>query len=163
MTRANEQSGMVAPKFFVNGGLLFGVSGVVRAMDIIETTRFPPYDGTDPRKWLIMSLVPVLRAAFEDEPGMVSDDGQMDGFGILVVVGGQAFGFDSRLSPGQTTDGIYTMGSGGDYARGALFAGATVMEALHAASAIDPYTGGALMVTSASKYLEAHADDEVPL
>lgn len=153
MTRANEVSQLVQPKMFVNNGIIFGVSGILRAGDILETMGFPPYESGDPRHWIIKEFIPELKASLADEPMLVDEEGRMEGWGFMMVVAGQAYQIDSVFNPSQAVDGIYTMCSGGDYARGALFAGATIMEALHVAGQIDPYTGGAMTVCKASKYL----------
>lgn len=156
MTRANEVSQQVAPKMFVNNGVIYGVAGLNRARDVMETANFPDYDGSDPRLWLIREWVPNAKALLEENPALADEEGSVE-FSVLMVVGGQVFQMDSLFNPTQSTVGIYTMGSGGDYARGALFAGATLMDALHVAADIDPYTGGALTVCKASKFLEAQA------
>jgi ATP-dependent protease HslVU (ClpYQ), peptidase subunit len=155
MTITNEALSLVTPKVFVNNGIIFGVSGTLRASDILETMGFPPFEGGNPRLWAIKEFVPELRAAIADESFLTDDDGCLEGWGFFMVVDGQVLQCDSVFNIRQNTEGIYTTGSGGDYARGALYAGATIMEALHVAARIDPYTGGALTVCKASKYLEA--------
>lgn len=158
LTRSNEKHGLVSPKMFVNGGLVFGVSGTLRAADILETMDIPEYDGSDPRHWLIKEFTPVLREALSKEPALLTEEGSMEGWGFMVVINGQAFHFDSVFSPTQQVDGTYTMGSGGDYARGALANGASVAGALEVAASIDPYTGGAMTICLASEYLEANGE-----
>lgn len=158
MTRANEVSFLKTPKMFVNGDVIYGVTGILRAGDLIETAEFPPYDGSDPRKWIIREMVPELKALFRDEPVLLNEEGAMNEWGLMMIVDGEAFLLDSLFNPTQSIEGIYTMGSGGDYARGALFAGTSVMGALVVAASIDPYTGGALTTCLASKFLEANSE-----
>lgn len=161
MTRANEATSLVAPKVFVNGGLVLGVTGLTRAVDLLETTEFSAYDpALSPRHWLIKVFTPALQEALAAQPYLMSDEGTLEGWGFMVVVAGQAFQFDSMYNPAQNSDGLYTMGSGGDYARGALAVGASVLEALEAAARVDPYTGGKLTVTLASEYLASNGEHE---
>lgn len=161
-TRDNEQSSMVRPKFVVNNGIVFGVTGTTRASDILETMEVPEYEGGNKRKWVIRELVPVLRANLANEKALVNPDDESVNFGVLVVVDGEVFLLDALMSPLQTVEGIYTLGSGGDYARGALYwvrdkyralDEEDVLDALHVASQIDPYTGGARIVTRARSYV----------
>ena len=159
LTRSNEKHSLTAPKIFVNGGLILGVTGVSRASDILETTEFPTYDPTlSPRHWLIKVFTPILQEALAAQPYLMTDEGLLEGWGFAVVVEGQVFQFDSMYNPAQQADGLYTMGSGGDYARGALCAGASVAQALEVAASIDPYTGGTLTTCLASTYLAANGE-----
>lgn len=170
VTDGNEQTSMRVPKVIVNNGTIFAVAGRMRAIDLMATAPFPEWDGTDPRLWLIRHVDPVLRTALSHPPSFFDEEGAVSSVGLLAVVNGQAFEYDSALSPYQSSEGIYTIGSGGQYARGALYANRLagrsigvhnmaldeddVMDALRAAAAIDTYTGGALCVTKASKYKE---------
>lgn len=160
-TFGNEQNTMINPKGVVNNGVLFLVGGSTAAIDQVEQLEFPSYDGTDPRKWIARVLSPALRQMIEDNEFLLDSKGRPE-IGVLVVVTGQAFELDTVFSPGQNTSGIYTLGTGGDYALGALYvlkaAGITeddLMLALETAAKIDAYTGGALIVGRASKYIEA--------
>lgn len=164
MTQNNEAQSLVQPKFFVNGGIIYGVSGTLRAADIIETTEFPKYDAKkypDPRKWIIKEWTPVAMDALVGNPGLLDERGVLDGWNLMMVIGNQAFKLDTLLNPSQVTEGIYTGGSGGDYAWGALLYGQqlegidefVVLDALGVAACIDPYSGGTLTVTKASNYL----------
>lgn len=158
MTNGNEQTQNVAPKFWVQDGIIYGVSGLVRAGDVIESLDFPTYDGSDPRKWIIRKWAPVYREAVENQASLWNDDkGGMRDFALFMVVGGQAFDVDGVFSPTQNSDGIYTAGSGSDFARGVLNNGGTVMEALSAAAATDAYTGGDLIAKSAKALLDESA------
>lgn len=152
MTRGNESGVLVQTKFFENGGVVMGITGGVNAIDMLQYGDLPEYEGQPARKWLVTTWVPAVWEKVRSLPGLQDDEGQVN-FGLLAVVDGEAFEFDSWLSPYQLVEGIYTSGSGADYARGALFAGADVMEALRIACRIDPYSGGPMFVTHASKYL----------
>jgi ATP-dependent protease HslVU (ClpYQ) peptidase subunit len=168
MTRGNEVSVMVQPKVVVNDGIIYGVSGTSRAIDFFKSGAFPPYnDEADIHGWIIGEWAPAVRELVGEDKTLVDpEDGRFE-FGVSMVVRGQAFGVDSVGSPWQTQEGIYTMGSGGDYARGVLYANRQaaravqdqlnendVMVALRAAAEIDPYTGGGLTVARASNLIK---------
>ena len=53
-----------------------------------------------------------------------------------------------------SVDSTYCKGSGGDYARGALAAGATTLNAINIASRYDTGTGGKAHLTTAGKALQ---------
>ena len=150
-----EKVEMVATKIWAQDGIIYGVAGMTRTADAIQALTFPVYPGGDPRQWIIKEWTPVLREAVKDDTLMFnSDEGVMESFALLMVVGGQAFDLDSTLSPTQNTRGIYTAGTGGKYARGVLLAGGTVMDALEVAEESDVYTGGTLTAKSAKALLD---------
>lgn len=161
-TQGNEQSSMVAPKVFVNNGVIYGVSGGLLVRNAFEYGEFPSYQGGDPMRWLVTKWVPVVKKMIEDEPKIGwEEDGSLP-WSALIVVGGQAFDIDLTLSPYQSQSGIYAIGSGSSYALGALYAGVDVMEALHVAAKVDAFTGGPMTVCWASKYLKAHRPVGLP-
>lgn len=161
-TSGSEQSVLVNPKGVVNNNMVFLVAGSTLGIDLVEELEIPDYDGSDPRKWMIRNVAPRLRTMFaENEENLTDGKGRVN-IGLIGVVGGQAFEFDSTFSPTQNTDGIYTQGSGANYASGALHvlkaAGITqedLLLALEAAASLDAYTGGSFTVGSARKYIES--------
>ena len=165
-TYGSEQNVMTNMKAVVNNGVLFLVGGIMAYIDLVEQLEFPAYDGSDPRKWISRELSPRLRTMAQENEDFHKGPGNW-GVGLLVVVDGQAFELDTIFSPGQNTAGIYTVGTGGDYARGALyqtkrvitgsFTQADVIRALEVAASIDAYTGGALIAGSAKKFIESEA------
>lgn len=157
LTRGNEYGGMLAPKVWCRDGIVFAVSGSARFMDLLYAAEFPTYDGTEVRRWLIKTFVPVVQdliVASGHTAHLLEDDTALMS-GLIVVVDGTAHMFDAVLSPATTVEGVYTLGSGGDYARGALFAGADLQKALEIASAIDPYTAGKIHIASANEMIMA--------
>jgi ATP-dependent protease HslVU (ClpYQ) peptidase subunit len=148
----NEVMQLAHPKVWVSDGLIYGVSGSARFSDIMYATNFPEYDGSEPRKWLIRELVPAILRNVEasGHEAMIRDETGLISAGIFVVVDGTVYAFDGALSPTATTDGIYTTGSGGDYAKGALKHGATIYEAIEIACEVDPHSGGEIHIASAN-------------
>lgn len=169
VTRANEYYDELNPKVFVRKGVIYAVAGATRASDIINYTDFPEYDGTDARRWLVTEWIPAFRDAIAGDPALYdSEDGSMQEFGLLIVLDGEVHHFDSLLSPTTVREGIYGLGSGSDYAKGALtllhhlvpqvpFDGDDILNALEVAAAIDPYTGGTLTVTTANALIRTEA------
>ena len=160
MVTGNQAEVMVNQKVFVNRGLIYGVAGSLRALDVVQYAEFPHYDEEeelDARKWLITKWVPYVLDNFKDIPGMLTEDGELDGCSILIGTRDEVFAIDGRLSVSHTPSGVHAMGSGGDYAMGAVMAGATVIEALHIAGNFDPYSGGAYTTVTASSYLDSHS------
>lgn len=159
LTNGNEATQLIQPKVLINNGIIYGVAGVFRVADILECSDLPAYDASkypNPRHWIIKEWTPVFRDELAGEPALFGEKGEALDWRIIMVVGGRAFELDSLLNPTESMEGVYTIGSGASFARGALFAGVSVMDALHIAGRIDPFTGGAYTVATASKYLEAH-------
>jgi ATP-dependent protease HslVU (ClpYQ) peptidase subunit len=61
-------------------------------------------------------------------------------FHFLLAVNGQLFDIDQDLAVSKSADGIYAVGSGADFAIGALHAGATPLQAMEIASKVSAYT-----------------------
>ncbi len=159
MTVGNQKHDLLTPKVWCQNGLVFGVAGLLRGADVLSVTEFPDYDGSDARKWLIRYLVPVMREVLKEEQGVMGEQGNVE-LDLFVVIDGTVYEFDGMLSPVSSGDGIYTLGSGGDFARGALVAGADILRALQIAAEVDPYTGGTLTVTSANEMILRESDSE---
>lgn len=150
-----RKGNLVQDKVWAQGGVVYGFAGSMGLADIIQSLEFPVYDGTDPRLWIIKKWAPVLREATnENNFAFNGEDGLFNDFSLLMVVAGQVFDLDAVLSPSQTQDGLYVAGSGAKTALGALHAGGTVMQALEAAAATDPYTGGDLTAKSVRSILD---------
>lgn len=159
-TRDNEQGTLKAQKVWCRDGIVFAVSGSTRFMDLIYTGSFPPYDGSEARRWIITNLVPAVQELIANSGhGEILLNESSLTSGLMVVVDGQIFGMDTSLSPFQFTEGIYGMGSGADYAKGALYAGKNIEEAVGIAAILDPYTGGPINVASANELIMAEEVD----
>lgn len=144
---------MQQPKVWCTNGVIMGLAGTLRAMDVFRTLDVPEYDGSDAHSWIVVKLVPLLMAASEQFK-LLDEDGCCMEANVLVVVDGQAFTVGKSFSVYSSEEGLYTIGSGGDYAIGALKAGADVLEALTIAASVDPGTGGTLTVSKASELIK---------
>lgn len=152
-----QVSSLAQPKAFVVGGIVVGLSGTTKAMDVVRYMEAPEYDGSEPYSWLTQKFVPVLEATVEGVPGLWNEEKDAVIFSMLAAVGGKAFLFDGLLSPSNFLDVNYAVGSGAKYALGALHMGASVMDALHTAAEYDVHTGGAMSVCNASSMIGAGA------
>ena len=77
------------------------------------------------------------------------------GYGsALCSVNGRVYDLDGHCWV-RNRSGLYAVGSGSNFAMGALWAGASVQEALEIAAANDPYTGGQLFVSNDEEILDA--------
>lgn len=109
------------PKIVKVGKYLLGVRGDARAGDVLMYSWKPPlYDGTDPVKFMGKKIIPSIIAAFKANNYDFDKDGAM--FGFILAFAGNVFEIGSDMSISQNIDGIYAIGSGSDYALGALCA-----------------------------------------
>ena len=124
---------------------LIGVAGRVVALQSIQNSWNPPslpanYKGSL-YNFVITKIVPSLKM-FIDESKMFSDKEKEDGelFSILLAIKGEVFEIDDDYSVARREDGIYAIGSGADFALGALMAGAESMDAMQIAASLDVNT-----------------------
>ena len=100
---------------------------------------------------MITKFVPAMRECL-DENSYKLDGGDKDaGFDMLFAFDGELFEIDSDFSVLLNGDGIYGIGSGSPFAIGALYAGATVEQALEIAAKNDIYTSEPFQIVKQSK------------
>ena len=121
---------------------LIGVAGRVIALQAIQNSWNPPtlsgtYKGSI-YNFVITKIVPSLKM-FIDESKMFSDKEKEDGdlFSILIAIKGEVFEIDEDYSVARRSDGIYAIGSGADFALGALMAGSSTQHAMEIAASFD--------------------------
>jgi ATP-dependent protease HslVU (ClpYQ) peptidase subunit len=124
---------------------LIGVAGRVVALQAIQNSWNPPaltstYKGSI-YNFIITKIVPSLKM-FIDESKMFNDKEKEDGdlFSILIAIKGEVFEIDEDYSVARRSDGIYAIGSGADFALGALMSGASMQEAIEIAASLDVNT-----------------------
>ena len=147
-------------KVFTNGELVFGVSGAVRDGNILRFADLPQPDfnrraeGSRVDCWVTNQLIPAILTALGDQKAVDVSDGRVStSNSSLVVVAGRVYRIGHDGSWVRSTNGYYAVGSGADYALGALAAGTGLVKAIKAAAHHDPYTGGTLFKTSAKELL----------
>jgi ATP-dependent protease HslVU (ClpYQ) peptidase subunit len=149
-----------------NEDYMFGTAGDLRAVNIMEHAFTPPdasgYSGKDLDAFITTRFIPALRKCFEEHGYSASPeekDTKEAAIGhesqILAVVNGSIYELGEDYSWLKDASGLYAMGSGGDYAIGALHAMAPpkakltielakdiVKEALTIAAKLDSNSGG---------------------
>ena len=83
--------------------------------------------------------MPSLRKCLTDN-GYSFDEVGDGRFNFLIAVNGELFDIDQDLAVCKNDDGIYGVGSGAHFAIGALYAGATAMEAMEIAAKVSADT-----------------------
>jgi ATP-dependent protease HslVU (ClpYQ) peptidase subunit len=147
---------MEQPKVFRNNGAIYGVAGVallaneMRYADLPE----PPKQPANTDKWMTKELVPALRVILE-ATALKRDDNDEYELQIIVVANNRAYEIGGNTGWVRTTSGVYAIGSGCQFALGAISAGSSLPEALEIAAKHDPYTGYELTVSMASSLLAA--------
>ncbi len=169
--------GRGSAKVMKNGQYLLGAAGDVRAINILAYAFTPPKPGdlTGVRldRFMTSKFVPALRECFEDHgyAAKESKEQAQHGSVVLSIINGQIYEIGEDYAWVRDTTGIYSFGSGGDYALGAMYASAgdnvassgvtaterTVRDALHVAAKLDTGSGPPFHVTSQRAPLRAKA------
>ena len=132
-------------KIVERGKYLIGVAGRVVALQAIQNSWNPPALTASHKgsiyNFIITKVVPSLKA-FIDDSKIFSDKEKEDGdlFSILIAIKGEVFEIDQDYAIARRSDGIYAIGSGSDYALGAMMAGASGIEAITIAESLDVNT-----------------------
>ncbi len=132
-------------KIAKRGALIIAGAGEVAPCDVAQNIWVPPVfsakDKKDPYNYMVTKAMPSLRKCLVDN-GYNFDGDKKDSmrFQFLMVVGGQTFDIDEELTVIKSDDNLYSIGSGGPYALGALYAGAEPMMAMEIAAKLSAYT-----------------------
>lgn len=134
-------------KVFTNGGVTFGVSGKARTSDVLEFLDIPNRNTFDPnydvRKWVITELVPAINSGLKSVGALEEVSGVSDtGSAVIISVDGLSGYLSGDGSFVQDDSGVLGVGSGSKYALGAIYAGASLEEAVTIATKLDMYSGG---------------------
>ncbi len=112
------------------GPILFGTAGKVEHCVTLE-------------KWFMEAL---------DKPGMKHDMNQVkDAQAILLYANGGIVVYEGSLTPFEIQDKVFGIGSGAQFAIGAMLHGAKLKEAIRIASVCDAYTGMGIQYESFRK------------
>ena len=133
VTEENGRSyvlGRGSAKVVKNGKYLLGAAGDVRAINILAYAFSPPapndLTGVRLDRFITSKFVPELRSCFEDH-GYAAKEAKeqaQNGSVVLAIVNGQIYEIGEDYAWVRDTTGIYSFGSGGDYALGAMYANA---------------------------------------
>jgi ATP-dependent protease HslVU (ClpYQ) peptidase subunit len=161
-------------KVVKNGDYILGAAGDVRAINLLAHAFRPPalgdLLGIKLDRFMTSRFVPALRACFEDQgyaaPTKDSKEIAEQGSKVLAVANGVIYVIGEDYSWVRDITGVYSFGSGGDFAAGALFSlGADtpatsmmttekmIRKSLAVAARLDPGTGSPFHVVTQSQPL----------
>lgn len=139
-------------KVFSNGVVTFGVSGACRDGDILQYNlvipKFhPKKDLKNPERWVVSELIPAIQKSLEHSRQLHTENSQAKtGSHIIISVPGLLGMLATDLSLVGIFEEFVGVGSGAEFALGALYAGASLKEAVTISAAIDNGTGGKINV-----------------
>jgi ATP-dependent protease HslVU (ClpYQ) peptidase subunit len=108
------------PKIISTGRYLLGLTGDSRPGDILAYAWKPPlYRGEDPVKFMGARVLPSISLAFKENNYEV-DNKEMN-FSFLIAFNGNLFSIGGDLSFNTSERGLFSAGSGGNYALGYLY------------------------------------------
>ena len=122
---------------------LFGICGHFVAMQTIQNFWDPP---KVPKKlkgslysFVVTQVIPSLKDLV-DEDSLAFNEKDQDSFCILLAVKGQLFEIDQDFSVSRNNENRYAIGTGSDFALGALDAGSSIEQAMTIAASLDLFT-----------------------
>jgi ATP-dependent protease HslVU (ClpYQ) peptidase subunit len=151
-------------KLGANGRYILGAAGDVRAINILHHAFVPPaappnLKGKKLDQFITVKFIPALRECFEVQGYAAPQNEQSEhmaeqGSSVIVVINGVIYTVESDYSWFSDSVGIYALGTGAQYAMGALhtlthkvknlninIAKQYLLKAMAAAAKFDPYTG----------------------
>lgn len=128
-------------KVFESSGILYGVAGNLSVANIIEGLDIKPPKSSVPSeidKWVTFGLMGQIRKIM----GEVYNNGKFEFPGqMLIVVHNRVYSIGPDYARVRYTSGKYAIGSGSDFAKGALAQGASAEKAVSIAADNDAFTG----------------------
>ena len=127
------------------GNYIIGGAGDYRALQVVLHGWKPPLVTAKAKEnlyeFVINKVAPSLKTALSDagidfNKGSENSDDKFE-LELIISINGTLFELDSDFAVAMTDTGFYAIGSGGDYALGALHAGTTVLEAMEIAARIN--------------------------
>lgn len=127
-------------KIVRNGEITFAAAGFLRTIQILAYAKLvvPPVTD-DPKaidRYVALELIPAITSAFKDSAAETALQYSV----LLVSVRGRVYCVNGDGSYARNKNGFYAVGSGSEYALGALEAGATAKQAVKIASKYDTFT-----------------------
>jgi len=123
------------------GNYIIGGAGDYRALQVVLHGWQPPLVTVKAKQnlyeFVINKVAPSLKTTLTEagiEFTKSSDSDDKFELSLLVGINGTMFEIDSDFAVAMNDTGLYAIGSGGDYALGALHAGATVLDAMRIAA-----------------------------
>ncbi len=133
-------------KIIHSGKWLVATAGDANACDLIANVWKPPTPrgNKNLHDFVATTVIKSLRKMFAENN--YQQQPKDDGFDLLLACNGEVFQITNDFTLLRTSTGIYGIGSGADYAVGALMAGATVEEAIKIAVKLDINSGGPIQI-----------------
>lgn len=131
-------------KITSRNGYLIAAAGDGRVADMVCYEWKPPKitGSGDMHKFVVTKVVPSLRKFLNDG----NADYKNAEFEILIALRGQLYAIASDLSVIRDEEGFYGIGTGGQYAVGALYSGASLEDAVTIAIKLDINSGGPIQI-----------------
>jgi len=152
-SRPNRHSRM--EKITKNNGWLIAGSGDSTPCDILQHIFIPPVPTVKERdnlyRFMITKFVPAMQECLEENNWKPDQNDKDSGFSMLFAFDGEVFDIGNDFSVLLNSDGIYGVGNGAQFAIGALYAGASVEDALRIAANNDIYTSGPMQIVKQQK------------
>lgn len=127
-------------KIVRNGWFTFAAAGLLRSIQVLQYAKLPVppvvRDTDTVDRFVTKELVPAIKEAFEEADAGDAKDESV----ILAAVSNRVYMFYGDGSWTRSPSGRYAVGSGADYALGALEAGVSPEEAIRIASLYDSGT-----------------------
>lgn len=112
-----------AAKCFEIGKYVIGVAGDFRIVNILSHSFSPPDppDVVGPKldKFMVTRFIPVVKKSLDNN--FYGRDGKEDGALLIVIVNGIVYEIGPAFDCIRDTKGLYAIGSGGNFALGALY------------------------------------------
>jgi len=111
-------------KIFKRSGILIGITGYVRLLQILQyELQIPRYHPDDaPEKYIASDLVKAMRKSLKSEGYLKEEDNKQEYYGeILIGFKGRVFLIDDNFGMTERTDGFSAIGCGARLALGSLY------------------------------------------
>lgn len=126
------------------GEYVIAGSGISRYCDIITYGWKPPvYDGTEMYTFMVNKFVPAMRKAHEETGYTLKED---ESFAFIVGLKNKLFYICEDYTVLRTDTNLYGIGTGANWAMGAIMAGATIPQAMKIAIKLDINSGGKIQI-----------------
>jgi ATP-dependent protease HslVU (ClpYQ) peptidase subunit len=123
------------------GSYIIGGAGDYRALQVVLHGWSPPLvtakAKTNLYEFVINKVAPSLKATLQEagiDFGKSSDSDDKFELQLIIGINGVLFEIDSDFAVAMNDNNFYGIGSGGDFALGALHAGATILDAMRIAA-----------------------------
>lgn len=137
------------PKIVEVGDYVIAGAGISRYCDVIMYGWQPPaYDGTDGYQFMVSKFIPEMKKAHDDCGYTLKDD---DTFQFIVGLDKKLYLINYDYSVSRTDSKVYGIGTGAQYAIGALYCCASIQEAMKISIKFDINSGGKIKIVKRGK------------